>query len=315
MRPKLAWLLLLSGCYDWDALEPGPTLELAPACVEPGAAVAVRWTGRDCVARELDRDVSDVEGCFTTTIDARTTFAVECVNGAIERTAYVDDPAAVAEGRALRHVAPIFDAALTEWGSDGGLRVQEPSPGFPVPESDLRARVYLGWNEAGLVFGADIEDDSIETTDIQQRGLFRNDGIEIVVDGGADGNTCAPDCPLVWEDGEWQLFFDADGRIGATQRDLLPSDGVLLVTSRQEFSYILEGLVPWPLLAFGDAAPLRQIRINLAINDRDGGIRDEDVPPALLWVYQERHHRNPSGWPLFVLRCGGQEPASCSAGM
>lgn len=308
MASRLAWLLVLSGCYEWDALEPAPTLSIAPACVAPGETVAVSWTGRDCTARNFERDLSEVEGSFSVPIAERTTFAIDCRNGGLERTAYVDDPCATAAGRPLYYVDAVLDASLSEWSTQ--IRLEQAPPGFPVDEPDLRVLVYVGWNEDGLVFGADVVDDSVETTALQQRALFRNDGIEILVDGGGDGSMCTPTCPLADELGEWQLFFDADGRTGGYQRDLEPSDGVILVSARQTGSYILEGLVPWALLAVDGAAPLRAIRLNFAANDRDDDFRDEDDPPALMWMYSERAHRDPNVWPTWVLRCQAP-PSSC----
>lgn len=310
MVSKLAWLFVLSGCYEWDALEPAPTLSISPACVEPGETVAVSWTGRDCAARNFERDLSEVEGSFSVPISEQTTFAIDCQNGALARTAYVDDPCATPMGRPLYYVDPVLDASLSEWG-DYFVRLEEAPPQFPVVETDLVVLVYVGWNEDGIVFGADVTDDSVETTPLQQGTLFRNDGIEILVDGGSDGSLCTPTCPLAHELGEWQLFFDADGRTGAHQRDLEPSDGVIVVSARQPFSYIIEGLVPWRLLAVDGAAPLRTIRLNFSGNDRDGGVRHEDDPPKRMWQYSERAWRDPNVWPTWELRCQAPEPMQC----
>jgi hypothetical protein len=310
--------LLLGACWDWDALEPRPMIDapeasitVAPSCVAPGSPVAVRWSGRACSSIGWGPGALEAEsGCAMVPIAAAGTLAIECGQGEIAREVFVDDPGVTTGDTVIPYVDPVPDADLSEW--DNSFRVQRAPPGTTVTEADLRGRIFLGWNETGLVFAADIDDDKVETVPLNQGSLFRNDGIEILVDGGADGNSCAESsCPLSHERGEWQLFFDADGRFGSVQRNLEPADGVVVASTRAEQGYLLEGVLPWALFLVDDAGPLRTLRIELAINDRDDGIRDEDAPPALLWDYIERHHRNASEWRVVVLRCGTQNRASC----
>lgn len=323
--------LALVGCIDWSqfrgpesdagaeadaGVDAGPAewASVAPRCVGMGEDVSVAWSALGACTPIGFTATASREGCALVPIDAPTDLGVDCGALHVELPVYVDAPISSGSS-AVPFVSATIDGDRSEWGAQHFRLVGEGAG--PVDQSDLYAEMAIGWDERGLSIYAAIEDDSVETFDTMDvRQLYRSDGIEVLVDPGADGS-CDGGCGLDASRGERQIFIEHTGRVGSSTG---PVDGVeVFAMATGANGYVIEARLEWSLFLVTDAAPGRELWVNIAANDRDGGSRTPDEPPALLW----RLELDGSGAPLYPhpydsrsfrrvgLRCGAQPAASC----
>ena len=215
-----------------------------------------------------------------------------------------DHPLVVA-GTAETVEVPVVDAPFGfrlvdgnggDWIGVKREKIEQFHPDFSQPSpsrSDLNAQFCAAWDKRYFYVFVWVKDDSYEIEDSEK--IYRNDGIEILIDGLNDGGDFGRD--------DHQIFIRADGKVQA--KGAAPGD-IVAAAVRTQDGYAIEAAVSWKYVGGQPPQEGRIYGFGVVINDRDNGKRETQA----FWRFSRKHWRSTSGWGKMRL---GSPPAPSQA--
>jgi 5'-nucleotidase len=186
---------------------------------------------------------------------------------------------------------PTIDGDLREWQKLPALRVGDKpeqvrleSRTWEGPQ-DCSARAWVGWNQAGLYFAADVTDDKFVQA-YQGYGIYANDSIQIAFDPRLDRTV------REYQADDREYCFARVGQKTDCECYQGPNSGKRL--DLQAFAKVksdgtgwtLEVRFPWAELDNLKPAPGKKLGFSWLVNDSDGGNYDHwlEWTPGVAWI-------------------------------
>jgi 5'-nucleotidase len=176
--------------------------------------------------------------------------------------------------------APTIDGDLGEWRAFPPQRVglNQSQVHFLTGDwtgaEDCSASAWVGWNETGLYFAADITDDKF-SQDRWPETLYENDSVQIAFDPNLDRNTgrYLPDDREYWFaslNGKTVTYCSQGPKWG--KRSDLNAKAVVKSDGK---GWTLEAMIPWSELEITAPHPGLRLGFTWVVNDSDTGDYDD----------------------------------------
>ncbi len=175
-----------------------------------------------------------------------------------------------------RVITPItIDGDLSDWAGEGielrSFIAKSNNPQQREAAGKQRARLYVAYADDAVYAAVRVEDDDISVTD--GKPVWEQDGAELRFDfRSAQAFEEAREASFVdWKDVVPVLISPAGAPAKETvwKPESLPA-GAAYACRPVEGGYVAEVRIPWPDMKNGGDPTLRQFRLNVTINDRDG---------------------------------------------
>jgi LmbE family N-acetylglucosaminyl deacetylase len=209
------------------------------------------------------------------------------------------------------------DADPSKWGGSGVGMATIPATAIVSGEvsgsREASARLYVGYDAAGLQVLADVTDDTVVTNiapdDI--RGHWRTTSLEICVDPAPKAENTFRTLKLgifpADLNGRPRAARDADANPGPIDR---VDPGIRLAARRTSTGYVVEAKIPWASLPpVGGKpfrpAPGRRLGFNVILyhaGKRDAGVGEDVGKARLAWAARGGVWGRPASWGTLELR-------------